>query len=99
MRCIEADTLSNRIDPMPQATGNTSQIQEGMSDTEMSSLVARCPEEHRWAFNAWLRGERSLDGDLIACAERYAHAMSRFAGLRVTNDLFPSAPQTPAEDS
>jgi hypothetical protein len=34
-----------------------------------------------------------------ALAERYAHAMSRFAGLRATNDPFPSAPETPAEDS
>jgi len=36
-----------------------------LSEDQISEYVARCPEENRWAFEGWLRGERQLDGDLI----------------------------------
>ena len=36
-----------------------------LTEQEIKDLVARCPEQQRWAFEGWLRGERHLDGDLI----------------------------------
>lgn len=39
--------------------------QHALSEDEIEALVARCPEENRWAFGAWLKGERHLDGDPI----------------------------------
>jgi len=36
-----------------------------LTEQEIQELVARCPEEQRWAFEGWLRGIRQLDGDLI----------------------------------
>ncbi|GAB3838201.1 hypothetical protein GCM10028799_78440 [Kribbella italica] len=39
--------------------------QDALSEGEIASLVARCPEGQRKAFEGWLRGERHLDGDLI----------------------------------
>ncbi|TWD82459.1 hypothetical protein FB561_3592 [Kribbella amoyensis] len=36
-----------------------------LSEREIQELVARCPEEQRWAFEGWLRGVRQLDGDPI----------------------------------
>lgn len=36
-----------------------------LSEDEVMAAVERCPEELRWAFGGWLRGERLLDGDLI----------------------------------
>ena len=57
------------------------------------------PRRHR--ARVWF-GEHVIAGYNAepAWAERYVHAMSRrFAVLRATNDPFPSAPQTPAEDS
>lgn len=36
-----------------------------LSEAQISEYVSRCPELTRWAFEGWLRGERSLDGDLI----------------------------------
>lgn len=39
--------------------------QHALTEVEYDDLVARCPEEHRWAFGPYLRGERDLAGDLI----------------------------------
>jgi hypothetical protein len=39
--------------------------QHGLSEAEFADAMARCPEEHRWAFGPYLRGERDLAGDLI----------------------------------
>jgi hypothetical protein len=36
-----------------------------LSEGEIREYVDRCPEQNRWAFEGWLRGERHLDGDLI----------------------------------
>ena len=36
-----------------------------LTEREIQELVARCPEQQRWAFEGWLRGERLLDGDPI----------------------------------
>ena len=36
-----------------------------LTEREIQDLVARCPEQQRWAFEGWLRGVRHLDGDLI----------------------------------
>ncbi|WBQ03549.1 hypothetical protein [Kribbella sp. CA-293567] len=36
-----------------------------LTEREIQDLVARCPEQQRWAFEGWLRGERLLDGDPI----------------------------------
>lgn len=36
-----------------------------LTEREIQDLVARCPEQQRWAFEGWLRGVRQLDGDLI----------------------------------
>jgi hypothetical protein len=36
-----------------------------LTEREIQELVARCPEEQRWAFEGWLRGVRQLDGDPI----------------------------------
>jgi hypothetical protein len=39
--------------------------QHALSEEEYAEAMARCPAEHRWAFGAFLRGERDLAGDLI----------------------------------
>ena len=39
--------------------------QHALTEAEIKELVDRCPEENRWAFEGWLRGERELDGDPI----------------------------------
>ncbi|WP_329474598.1 hypothetical protein OG555_23085 [Kribbella sp. NBC_01484] len=36
-----------------------------LTEREIQALVARCPEQQRWAFEGWLRGVRHLDGDPI----------------------------------
>jgi hypothetical protein len=36
-----------------------------MTEDEIRELIDRCPFEHRWAFEGWLRGDRTLDGDPI----------------------------------
>jgi hypothetical protein len=36
-----------------------------LTEREIQDLVARCPEQMRWAFEGWLRGVRHLDGDPI----------------------------------
>jgi hypothetical protein len=36
-----------------------------LTEREIQDLVARCPEQQRWAFEGWLRGVRQLDGDPI----------------------------------
>ena len=36
-----------------------------LTEREIQELVARCPEQQRWAFEGWLRGVRQLDGDPI----------------------------------
>jgi hypothetical protein len=36
-----------------------------LTEREIQELVARCPEQQRWAFEGWLRGVRHLDGDPI----------------------------------
>ncbi|MFF0270056.1 hypothetical protein [Kribbella sp. NPDC004536] len=36
-----------------------------LSEDQIRGYVQRCPAEHRWAFEGWLRGERQLDGDPI----------------------------------
>ena len=38
---------------------------EELTEREIQELVARCPEQQRWAFEGWLRGVRHLDGDPI----------------------------------
>ncbi|MEU8222028.1 hypothetical protein [Kribbella sp. NPDC048915] len=38
---------------------------EELTEREIQDLVARCPEQQRWAFEGWLRGVRQLDGDPI----------------------------------
>ena len=38
---------------------------EELTEREIQALVARCPEQQRWAFEGWLRGVRQLDGDPI----------------------------------
>lgn len=38
---------------------------EELTEREIQELVARCPEQQRWAFEGWLRGVRQLDGDPI----------------------------------
>lgn len=38
--------------------------QHALSDEEQAALIARVPEPQRALFAAWLRGERTLDGDL-----------------------------------
>ena len=37
-----------------------------LTEREIQDLVARCPEQQRWAFEGWLRGVHQLDGDPIA---------------------------------
>lgn len=39
--------------------------QHALSEAEIAAYVERCPAEHRWAFGAYLRGERDLAGDEI----------------------------------
>jgi hypothetical protein len=41
-----------------------------LTEREIQALVARCPEQQRWAFEGWLRGVRHLDGDLIVGLSR-----------------------------
>jgi hypothetical protein len=36
-----------------------------LSEEQIREYVDRCPEQNRWAFEGWLRGERHLDGDLV----------------------------------
>jgi len=42
-----------------------SRAPEELTEREIQDLVARCPEQQRWAFEGWLRGVRHLDGDLF----------------------------------
>ncbi|MEV0793853.1 hypothetical protein [Kribbella sp. NPDC050459] len=42
-----------------------SRAPEELTEREIQDLVARCPEQQRWAFEGWLRGVRHLDGDPI----------------------------------
>lgn len=42
----------------------------GLSEQEIKDLVARCPEQQRWAFEGWLRGRRHLDGDPVESLSR-----------------------------
>lgn len=39
--------------------------QHALTEDEQAALVARVPEPQRVLFAAWLRGERTLDGDLV----------------------------------
>ena len=53
-----------------QAAEHTAEIAGGrapdeLTEREIRELVARCPEQQRWAFEGWLRGVRQLDGDPI----------------------------------
>ena len=41
------------------------QAPDELTEREIQELVARCPEQQRWAFEGWLRGVRHLDGDPI----------------------------------
>jgi hypothetical protein len=41
-----------------------------LTEREIQDLVARCPEQQRWAFEGWLRGVRHLDGDPIVSLSR-----------------------------
>jgi hypothetical protein len=36
-----------------------------LTEAEIRGYVGRCPEENRPLFEAWLRGERDLAGDLL----------------------------------
>ncbi|MFD7157979.1 hypothetical protein ACXJJ3_08620 [Kribbella sp. WER1] len=38
---------------------------EALSEEEIVEYAERCPPEHRWAFEAFLRGTRDLAGDEI----------------------------------
>ena len=47
------------------ATMSGGRAPEELTEREIQDLVARCPEQQRWAFEGWLRGVRQLDGDPI----------------------------------
>jgi hypothetical protein len=56
------------IDDDSEATEQTATMSGGrapgeLTEREIQELVARCPEQQRWAFEGWLRGVRQLDGD------------------------------------
>lgn len=36
-----------------------------LTRTEREQAIARCPEEHHWAFVGWLNGTHELDGSRI----------------------------------
>jgi hypothetical protein len=36
-----------------------------LTEAEIREYVGRCSEENRPWFEAWLRGQRQLDGDLV----------------------------------
>lgn len=44
---------------------NALRTQDALTGDEIAALVERCPPEHRWAFEGWLKGTRQLDGDPI----------------------------------
>ena len=47
--------------------------QHALSEDEIASLVERCPEPQRKAFEGWLRGTHQLDGDRIEPAQGAPH--------------------------
>ncbi|MEJ1105913.1 MULTISPECIES: hypothetical protein [unclassified Kribbella] len=50
----------------PERTADVSgRAPDELTEREIQELVARCPEQQRWAFEGWLRGVRHLDGDPI----------------------------------
>jgi hypothetical protein len=51
----------------PESVGGRA---DELSEQEIQDLVARCPEQQRWAFEGWLRGVRHLDGDPIESLSR-----------------------------
>lgn len=52
--------------PVEHGSVNTGERAPGeLTEREIQDLVARCPEQQRWAFEGWLRGVRQLDGDPI----------------------------------
>ncbi|HEY0617897.1 MAG TPA: hypothetical protein VGD15_09925 [Kribbella sp.] len=51
------------VDHSADATGG--RAPDELTEREIQELVARCPEQQRWAFEGWLRGVRHLDGDPI----------------------------------
>jgi hypothetical protein len=56
---------STRLARVMSERGYVLRAQHALSEAELSALVERCPAGQRWAFEGWLRGERSLDGDLV----------------------------------
>lgn len=54
--------------PRPDPSANPAPGE--LTEREIQDLVARCPEQQRWAFEGWLRGVRHLDGDLIVSLSR-----------------------------
>lgn len=36
-----------------------------LTEAEITYYLSRCPSEHKWAFGAYLRGERDLAGDAV----------------------------------
>jgi hypothetical protein len=51
------------VDQYRSVTGSAAP--DELTEREIQDLVARCPEQQRWAFEGWLRGVRHLDGDPI----------------------------------
>ncbi|GAA1624338.1 hypothetical protein GCM10009744_09700 [Kribbella alba] len=51
------------VDHSADTTGG--RAPDELTEREIQELVARCPEQQRWAFEGWLRGVRHLDGDPI----------------------------------
>lgn len=47
------------------AADTSGRAPDELTEREIQDLVARCPEQQRWAFEGWLRGVRHLDGDPI----------------------------------
>jgi transposase len=54
---------SEAVQPAARVSGG--RAPDELSEREIQELVARCPEQQRWAFEGWLRGVRQLDGDPI----------------------------------
>jgi hypothetical protein len=54
---------SEAVQPAAQVSGG--RAPDELTEREIQELVARCPEQQRWAFEGWLRGVRHLDGDPI----------------------------------
>lgn len=54
------------IEPVEyRAESTEARAPDDLTEREIQELVARCPEQQRWAFEGWLRGVRHLDGDPI----------------------------------